>query len=130
MPVTYNLHPELGFIETTCFGNVTLEEVIGHFHELAGDPALPDRLDVFLDLDRCETVPDTRQLENVVREVDRLQSRVRWGSMAIVATNDAMFGMSRMFEAFTDGMFSRTQVFRSREEAEAWLTEFEDGQQP
>ena len=126
MPVTYNLHPQLGFIETRCTGKVTLEEVLGHFSELEADPNLPERLDVFLDLDLSESVPTTGQLESVVQEVNRLQTRVRWGSLAIVASGDALFGMSRMFEAFTGGMFARTQVFRDRNEAERWLVEFEE----
>ena len=123
MPVSYNINRTTGFIETRCTGNVTFEEVMGHFLELEADPALPKRLDVFLDLDKTTSLPESDQLQDVTRAIERLQTRVEWGSSAILASRDALFGMSRMFEVFADGLFSRSCVFREREEAERWLND-------
>jgi len=36
-------------------------------------------------------------------------------------SRDALFGMSRMFEAFVEGSFARIAVFRKRENAKGWL---------
>jgi len=122
MSVTYQLNQEARFIETQCTGDVTLEEVLGHFLELEADPSLPDRLDVFLDLDKMTSLPESDQLRDVARAVDRLRAKVEWGSCAILATRDGVFGISRMFEVFAEGLFARTCVFRTREEAERWLS--------
>jgi hypothetical protein len=121
MPVTYQLDPEAGRVETRCTGGVTLDDVLAHFRALEADPALPQRLHVLLDLTEMTSLPDRIQLKSVTRAVDQLCDRLRWGACAIVASRDALFGMSRMFEVFTEGLFAQTHVFRGRGEAERWL---------
>jgi hypothetical protein len=121
MPVTYHLDPVRGFVETRCTGDVTLDEVLEHFRELEVDASLPDRLDVLLDLGAMTSLPESEQLRDVTRAVERLKAKVEWGACAIVARRDALFGMSRMFEVFTEELFARTRVFRERAAAQDWL---------
>lgn len=121
MPVTYQINHKKGFIETNCTGAVTFDEVIGHFEQLEAEAELPERLDVLLDLEGATTLPESGQLLEVAQAVDRLKARVKWGACAIVASRDALFGMSRMFEAFAEGSFVRIAVFRGREDAIRWL---------
>jgi len=122
MPVTYQLNSEAGFIETRLTGDVTLEEVLGHFRELEADPSLPEHLDVFVDLEEMRSVFQSEQLRDVARAVNFLKAKVERGSCAILASRDALFGTSRMFEVFAEGLFARTCVFRRRVEAERWLS--------
>jgi hypothetical protein len=122
MSVTYRINREAGLIETYCKGEVTLEEVMDHFRQLEAEPLLPERLDVLLDLDQSTTVPESDQLLEITRAVERLKARVQWGACAIVASRDALFGMSRVFEVLAEGLFARTRVFRERKDAERWLT--------
>jgi len=121
MAVTYQLDRERGLIETLCTGEVTLDEVLHHFQELEADASLPERLDVLLDLGPMTSLPESEQLREVTRAVDRLKTRVAWGTCAIVARRDALFGMSRMFQILAEGLFARSRVFREREAAEDWL---------
>lgn len=121
MPVTYHVDRTTGTIHTRCDGAVVLDEVLDHFRQLQADPTLPERLDVLLDLDEVTSLPESAHLREVAGAVSRLRGRVQWGACAIVASRDAMFGMSRVFEIFTEGMFARTYVFRTREDAERWL---------
>jgi len=121
MPVTYQINRETGFIETHCTGEVTFDEVMGHFRQLEAEPSLPERLDVLLDLERTTTLPESAQLQEVTRAVERLKAKVQWGACAIVASSDALFGMIRMFEVFAEGSFDRIRVFRVRKDAERWL---------
>jgi len=123
MPVSYHLHPEAGFVDTRCTGALTLDEVMRHFEDLEADPVLPRRLDVLLDLDDVTSLPESGQLREITGALERLQTRVVWGACAIVAGRDALFGMSRMFAVFTEGLFARTRVFRRRPEAEHWLAQ-------
>jgi hypothetical protein len=100
---------------------VTLQEVIDHFRTLEQDPDCPDRLDVFLDLSEVDSLPETRQISTVIREVKRIRGKVRFGACAILARRAALIGMMRMFEAMAEECFRVTCTFRVENEAEAWL---------
>jgi hypothetical protein len=122
MPVTYQINRETAFIETHCTGEVTLDEVLDHFRQLEAEPSLPRRLDVLLDLDKTTSLPESPQLMEVTRAVERLRAKVEWGVCAIVANRDALYGMSRIFEVFAEKQFDRISVFRDREDAKRWMT--------
>jgi hypothetical protein len=59
----------------------------------------------------------------VVYELDHAapDQRVRFRRWAIVAPDDAMSGMSRMFEVFAEKYFDATRVFHATREAIRWL---------
>jgi hypothetical protein len=130
LPVVYEFDPGSSLIRTTCTGDVSFDEVVDHFRQLEGDPALPGRLDVLLDLSDMRSLPESAQLKSIAREVDRLRTKVQWGACAIVATRDAMFGMSRMFEVLAESYFSSSHVFRGRREAESWLASVREPRGP
>ena len=121
MPVIYHINRDTAFIETHCTGEVTLDEVLDHFLQLEAEPALPRRLDVLLDLDKTTSLPESSQLMEVTKAVERLRAKVEWGACAIVASHDALYGMSRIFEVFAEKQFARISVFRDREDAKRWI---------
>src|SRR5215813_5845170 len=121
MPVSYQIDQIQGIIRTKCLGNVTLDEVIEHFGALEQDPECPDHLDVLLDLSETTSKPNADQLKAVSNEIGRIRKRVRFDACAIVACQDALFGMARMFEVFAEDRFRATRVFRALDEAEKWL---------
>jgi hypothetical protein len=119
--VTYTIDVNERLIRTKCAGQVNLEEVAAHFHDLARDPVCPNRLDVLLDLRYVETLPERGQLEVVTVELARLRAKVRFGLCAVVAERPALFGMLRVFEVLAQDYFTALRVFREFSEAEAWL---------
>jgi hypothetical protein len=121
MPVTYLIDPQERLIRTKCAGDVTLEEVISHFHELERDPNSSQRLDVFLDLSETSSVPLTREITSVAAEIGRIKTTVRFNACAVVAPRIALFGMMRMMEVFAGAYFTSFRVFRAGEQAEEWL---------
>lgn len=122
MPVTYDLDPSAAFIRTRCVGAITLPEVIKHFQELASNPSLPESLDVLLDLSECETFPEPDQVATISNEIGHMQEkRLNWGSFAIVADRDVLFGMCRMLQTLSAGYFAQSSVFKTHDEAEQWL---------
>jgi hypothetical protein len=121
MPVQYEIDRERRIIRTRCIEPVTVEEVVEHFCILARDPCCPKFVDVLLDLSEQTTIPTTENLEEVTRAIRRVQSRVQFGACAVVAYQDALFGMLRMLEVFAERYFSETYVFRTKPEAEVWL---------
>jgi hypothetical protein len=123
MPVTYQIDTANGIVRTRCVGAVTLEEVLGHFRDLTRDPDCPRRLDVLLDLSQETSLPESQDMRIVAYEISRVRERVAFGTCAVVACRDALFGMLRMFQVFTEEVFGESRVFRSLPEAEAWLAE-------
>jgi hypothetical protein len=121
MPVAYEIDQARGLIRTRCIGNVTLEEVLGHFPTLAQDPGCPARLDVLLDLSEMTAMPEPYQLREISDEIGRVSDRVRFGACAIVAPSNVLYGLLRMFEVFAEKQFRTTRVFREIGEAESWL---------
>jgi hypothetical protein len=121
MPVVYRIEGAKKVIHTQCIENVTFAEVLDHFKILVQDPQCPDRLDVLLDLSETTSRPESYQLREVSYKIGSINDRVQFGACAIVAPNDVVFGMSRMFEVFAERWFRRIGVFRELAEAEAWL---------
>jgi len=121
MPVVYEIDRARAIIRTRCVGDVSFEEVIGHFHTLESDPACPSLLDVLLDLSDMTSLPDPGDLREVSSHMEKVCKRVRFGACAIVAPRTVLFGLLRMFEVFAEERFRTTRVFREIGEAEAWL---------
>jgi hypothetical protein len=121
MPVIYEIDSDRKTIRTRCVGPVTIEEVLDHFRILASDPNCPDSMDVLLDLSEQTSIPTKEELEEITHAVHSVRGRVRFGSCAIVACQDALFGMLRMWEVFAERYFRETYVFRTKREAEDWL---------
>jgi hypothetical protein len=122
MPVEYQIDKVHRIIRTRCTGPVTIEEVVEHFHVLERDPDCPDLVDVLLDLSEQTSIPKKENLQAVTGEIKRIRGRVQFGSCAIVACTDALYGMLRMFEVFAEQLFRESYVFRTVREAEAWLS--------
>jgi hypothetical protein len=65
----------------------------------------------------------SHELETVAA-YDRKAATIAPGiPVAIVGGKDFVFGLARMWEAFMHGAGWETHVFRTREEAEAWIRE-------
>lgn len=121
MPIHHEIDRKLGVIRTTCTGAVNFDEVSEHFRALEAERDLPKLLDVLLDLGEVVSVPDAQQIQLIAAEIRRLRDKVAWGSCAIVATRDLVFGVSRVLEVRSEDSFMATQVFRERAAAESWL---------
>ena len=121
MPVKYKIDKANRIIRTRCIGPVTIEEVVDHFRVLERDPDCPDRVDVLLDLSEEISIPEKANLQKIAEEIRRIRGRVQFGTCAIIVGTDALFGMLRMFEVFTEQYFRESFVFRTVDEAEVWL---------
>jgi hypothetical protein len=121
VPVTYKIDVQRRLIHTICSGPVELSEIAEHFRMLLEDPACVGPFDVLLDVSEQKNIPISLQLGAVTREIAAVRQKVQFGSCAIVAPGDVMFGMMRMFEIFATPYFKAIRVFRSLAAAQAWL---------
>jgi hypothetical protein len=122
VPVIYSIDPTRQLIRTACVRPLTFAQVIDHFRQLNEDPACSGRLDVLLDVTDVDSLPDSSQLGAVGTAVIAIRKKVRFGSCAIVADRDALFGMMRVFEVKAGDYFEAIRVFRGTVEAEMWLS--------
>ncbi len=121
MPVTYQIDAARERIHTMCSRPLTFTEVVDHFRTLKVDPACTGHLDVLLDVSDADSLPATNQLGAVSAELSAVRAKVEFGLCAIIAPQDAMFGVMRMFEILAGPYFRAIRVFRRADEAEAWL---------
>jgi len=121
VPVSYAMDKKARLIRTSCYGDVTLSEVLGHFQALKDDPARPEYLDVLLDLSEMTSSPTADQIRSASDGLKGLQGLLTFRYCAIVASRDVIFGMARMWSVFVEPLFTEVAVFRSTVEAEVWL---------
>jgi len=121
MPVVYEIDKAKHRIHTRCVGPVTLDEVLQHFIDLVRDPDCPEWLDVLLDLTEQTSLPTTGQLSAVATQMARVSPRVQFHNCAVIASEDALFGMARVFGVLSESYFAATHVFRTVEEGVRWL---------
>ena len=77
---------------------------------------------VLWDLEHVSAAPfDTSELRDFANHSLRGRPDLPEAKAALVVTSDALFGTARMLEAFLTGGPVVVEVFRSQEEALAWL---------
>lgn len=123
MPVIYELDRTTAQIRTCCVGQVTVTDITAHFQELLGEGELPNQIDTLLDLREMQGVPEANELQSVTTQMALLKQRLGLGAIAIVAEEDILFGMIRMFTVFVESHFTAISVFRDIDEAERWLSD-------
>lgn len=123
MPVTYRIDGRANLIRTVGSGDVTPDEVHAHFTELAHAWPPLTKLDVLLDLSGCTSIPDLSQLRDVVSLIKILGGDGRFGTCAVVASRELLYGVMRVFEFLADESFAAIRVFRNEAEAVEWLRE-------
>lgn len=122
MPIRYSIDVERKLILTTAEGVLTDAEIMDHKEELLRDPAL---LAGMRQLTDTRAVTDLRVTPAGVAAFAGFD-RARGDGMgdfklAIVAEGDLIFGMARMYQGTTDADGDAVGIFRTPDEARAWL---------
>ena len=104
-------------------GIVVSEEILGGAREIQRDEARARQLKYGItDLTDVEELRVTTQdMRRIAEGSKRTALLVPHGFVAIVAPRDHLFGMARMWEALVDEAEWETSVFRTRNEADAWI---------
>ncbi len=122
MPITYRIDLELGAVFTTITGVLTDEEMIRHKEQLVKDPDFRPDLKQLSDVRGIESLDVTPEGVRHFAVMDKEHaSRLGEHRLAIVASEDAVFGTARMYQMFTEQNVEHVQVFRDMETAREWL---------
>ena len=122
MALTYQIHAAHRLVVVTGTGVLDHADLDDLSQRMADDPEFDSTFSRLVDY-RQATVPparDDRVLDHV-NHVRHSEALAAPGKTAIVASSAAVFGLSRMFSTYTADIGREYQVFRSLDEAKAWL---------
>jgi hypothetical protein len=122
MAIDYRIDSTRGIIFTTATGTLTNQELLAHKQRLQRDPlfhaGMPQLSDV-RGVERLDVTPDG--IGQFVQHDATNAGALEPSRLAIVAKEDVVFGMARMYQARTSRYRPNVGVFRTIEEATNWL---------
>ena len=121
MPIRYVIDRDRKRLLTHAEGLVTFQELSEHLDAEERDRGLG--LPELFDARGATTNVTTQQVRTLVSRAAATLRRIPLGPTAIVATDDLVFGMARMYAILTEDAGARVEVFRDVESASRWLQE-------
>ncbi len=121
MSHSLTLNSDLGVIVLRARKTMSLDELRRVFPEMLDMPGFRQGLCLVADFRGSGTVltgEDVQQLAANAGATDASWGDTKW---AIIASDDVLFGLSRMFGALTDGHQVTTHTFRTVAAADDWL---------
>ena len=118
MPATYDIDPQRRLVTSRIWGGVTDTEILGHNETLRADPRFDSTYRQLVDM---TGITEIRVTTGMINETSLDQFFEPGTRRAFVATDDAVFGMARMFALRAEGLGQTIQVFRDAGKAREWL---------
>lgn len=111
-----------GVISIELAGRYEPDDIIRTFLEALRDPACPTSAPLLVDVSSSEELA-TRPAADIRMVAEFLGPHAAriGGRCAVVAPSDVHFGLSQMGAVYSQGVGVEAQVFRTREDALAWL---------
>jgi hypothetical protein len=122
VPIAYRIDPEGRRILTHAWGVLTDADILAHKTRLLQDAEFDPGMPQLSDISAIERLEVTSAGVRAMVEHDAANAHRRAGHrMALVVPKSEAFGMARMYELVSGRVDNSVGVFRTREEAEAWL---------
>jgi hypothetical protein len=118
LPATYHIDRTRQLVLSRAWGVLSNEDLEDHYAWMTADPAFDPEFRQLADL--REVTELALNSSNIARAATKpaFDAQAR---RAIVANSDIAFGLSRMYAIYAEGRGQTVEVFRTIEEAEAWL---------
>jgi hypothetical protein len=125
MPITFQVDHARRRVTATATGSIGEHDLFEYQRQAWSQPGVVG-YDELLDTSQAEKLIDINpdSLRKVAFQAAAMDAADKPSKFAIVAPQDAFFGLGRMYEALRSQMsdtMKEVSVFRSREEAEKWL---------
>lgn len=122
MPLSRRFDPAAGRVVVEIRGSFEAGATLRVLEEVLADPRWKPGFDLLIEYQEVQPSSGTPTVvrESSQRAVD-LASLLEGSRLALVAGQDAMFGLNRMFQAYADESPLTISVFRERAAAEQWL---------
>lgn len=123
MPIRNEIDTEKNLIIRTVSGTLTSAEVLNAFNDSLGDKSFVKDMHVIWDISNAEMHQITVDAMNTVVEhiKTHLNNRGSKYKIAIIATEDLNFGISRMFATYGGDLPLPIGIYRDINEAYRWL---------
>jgi hypothetical protein len=122
MPISYQLDLTRNLILTAASGVLTDDDVLTLKRQLATDPAVRAGMSELSDVRGVTDLQVTTQgVRRMVWHDARLEPNAPAPRIAIVATQDVIFGMARMYQQLASDARPEVGIFRDYNEALQWL---------
>ena len=118
MPTTYQLDLALGLVRTDSWGTLSDEEVVELYQKIRDDPAFNPAFRQLCDLRKVTKITTTVE---TLRSLAQSRIFAPGARRAFVVDRQVDFGLSRLFQAYSEVEGATIEVFREMEEAKAWL---------
>ena len=121
MAFSFTVDGHRGVVRFLAEGVFSSQDLMDSIKRVTADPAFRPDFDHLVDLRAVSAFqPDSDDIRKRTQH-DRSSIRLDAGRIAIVASDDFVFGMSRMYETLMDGSNVTARTFRDMADAEAWL---------
>ncbi len=117
--LTYN--KEINVLYITVEGSFSLAEYEEIISSIVSSSDYPSDVNTLWDLNKLDFKPITSDTEHRVISIREKYPERSKARVALFASSDASFGMSRMYETLSSEMPQLIQVFRELSDAEKWL---------
>jgi len=120
MAVSYTIKDRV--LRLNLEGTYTPGDVMSQFVAAINDPVCPNPVSLLLDVRRSETLASrpAEDIRRVAEFVGPYKERVG-GRCAVIAESDVHFGLSRLGAVYGEGVGVQAEIFRTEEDAMAWL---------
>jgi hypothetical protein len=122
MPITYRIDRQRGIVWTHVTGVLTDAVLLAHKRRLVNDPDFQPGMRELSDvraIERLEVTP--KGISRFVAQDKTDASHLGDHRLAIVASENVVYGMARIYQALSDDSPSNVMVFRNPAEAKTWL---------
>jgi hypothetical protein len=125
VPLDYRIDHEQRLVRVTASGVITADTLFEYQKEAWSDPAIAE-YDELADMSGVEDVqaPLPENVSALAGFSARMDTSAKPTKLAIVASDDLLFGLGRMYQAYREmkpGSNKEVAVFRSMPDALAWL---------
>jgi hypothetical protein len=121
MPLTYIIDRVQQRMITHADGLITFDDVSNHLDAEERDRGLD--LPELIDATNATTDLTSDQVRRLVRRAADTTQRISLGPTAIVAKQNVVYGMARMYSILMEGIGAPVEVFRDVHSALKWLRE-------
>ena len=118
MPASYEIDPQRRLVLSRLWGAVTDAEVYDHNRRLRADPSFNP---TYLQLTDLTGVTQIGVTTGMINDTSLDQFFEPGTRRAIIACDDGVYGMARMFALRAESVGQTIQVFRDEQQARDWL---------
>jgi hypothetical protein len=119
----YHINRKLNTIFSSAEGIINIDDLIKQAKTIQANPEYKKGMNSLVDLSLAKPSRDidfekVNRYKEFIESVQHIRGTCKW---AVVAPEDLVFGLSRMFEMLSGSLSIQTKVFRTEPEARKWL---------